>query len=415
MDFSLYRAEALDAVSSQAHGKALIALPVSTRVTAVIGALLGLALGLYLVFGGYTRKVTVSGQLAPAAGAIKVVSPQFGYVAGRFVDDGDIVKTGQLLYQLSAERVANGESVDSRINKSLGSRKELLLQEREMQIQHLQTRLRLLHERNKLASAEQSRLGREITVQGERTGRSRQLYGRIKSLRKQGFVSDVQLLQFENELSDQETRKHALQRALLDTKAAAIQLLAEINETDAQLAARKSQIDQSILALDQELAEQRARTAHQVLATASGRVTALALEPGQAVQPGTALATIIPRTGHLEAHLLVPSSAIGFIQKHQSVRLRLAAFPYQKFGHVEGTVIRVEQSPLVEPTGLSNDKAEPHYRVIVGLMKQSVNAYQNEHQLKNGMTVEADVRQDRRRLIEWVLDPIMSVAKGHAN
>ncbi len=123
------------------------------------------------------------------------------------------------------------------------------------------------------------------------------------------------------------------------------------------------------------------------------------------------MATIIPINSDLEARLLVPSRAIGFIEPGQTVMIRLAAFPYQKFGQAEGTVSRVERSPISEFSGEGTQRNEPMYRVTVRLVKQSVLAYGKEQQYKTGMTLEADIRQDRRRLIEWVFSPIISIAK----
>ena len=116
---------------------------------------------------------------------------------------------------------------------------------------------------------------------------------------------------------------------------------------------------------------------------------------------------------------MAPSRAIGFVESGQTVLLRLTAFPYQKFGQAKGTVIRVEQSPISDPSSAGavgqNAPAEPIYRIVVQLAQQSVNAYGKEQQYRAGMTLEADIRQDRRRLIDWVMDPIVSVAKGRAD
>lgn len=90
----------------------------------------------------------------------------------------------------------------------------------------------------------------------------------------------------------------------------------------------------------------------------------------------------------------------------------MAAFPYQKFGDVLGTVVYVEQSPVFSPSTPPN--AEPVYKIIVSLDRQSINAFGKHHQFLTGMTLEADIRQDRRKLISWLFDPVLSAAKEHA-
>ncbi|HMG06581.1 MAG TPA: secretion protein HlyD, partial [Chthoniobacterales bacterium] len=58
---------------------------------------------------------------------------------------------------------------------------------------------------------------------------------------------------------------------------------------------------------------------------------------------------------------------------------------------------------------------EPLYRVLVALDQQTVNAYGRAEALKPGMTVDADILLDRRRLIEWVLEPLYGVSRSFPN
>ena len=53
---------------------------------------------------------------------------------------------------------------------------------------------------------------------------------------------------------------------------------------------------------------------------------------------------------------------------------------------------------------------EPLYRIKAELMEQSIDAYGKREPLQAGMQVEADIRLDRRRLIEWIFEPVLSLA-----
>lgn len=105
---------------------------------------------------------------------------------------------------------------------------------------------------------------------------------------------------------------------------------------------------------------------------------------------------------------MVPSAAIGFVKPGDRVLLRYQAYPYQKFGSHEGKVLRVSRSatPLPNSAGANS---EPMYRVLVSLHQQSVQAYGHPEALLPGMRLEADVMGERRRLFEWVLEPLYSV------
>src|SRR5690606_12489641 len=86
---------------------------------------------------------------------------------------------------------------------------------------------------------------------------------------------------------------------------------------------------------------------------------------------------------------------------------------YQKFGHHRGQVARISRSALGpgEMGALvgSAGTGEPLYRVTVTLDRQAITAYGRPEALKPGMLVDADILGERRRLIEWVFEPLYSI------
>jgi membrane fusion protein len=95
------------------------------------------------------------------------------------------------------------------------------------------------------------------------------------------------------------------------------------------------------------------------------------------------------------------------------VRVRFPAFPYQKFGSQRARVVSVSRSAVApsEPGFAPPDGGrEPLYRIRVALEAQAVSAYGHAEPLQAGMLAEADVLVDRRRVIEWVLEPLYSLA-----
>jgi membrane fusion protein len=120
----------------------------------------------------------------------------------------------------------------------------------------------------------------------------------------------------------------------------------------------------------------------------------------------------------MQAHLLAPSSAIGFIQPGERVLLRYSAFPYQKFGEYGGTVVSVSHAALsadevqglmsgAPPTG----QAGPFYRVIVEPDAQSVKIYGETRAVPASMQVQAYALLDRRPLYQWILSPLYDLAR----
>ena len=72
----LFRAEALDAQRTQLLGQIVLTPKLSTLWMSLVAALLALAVIALLMLGSHTRRVTVSGQLMPAGGLIRVHTPQ---------------------------------------------------------------------------------------------------------------------------------------------------------------------------------------------------------------------------------------------------------------------------------------------------------------------------------------------------
>jgi membrane fusion protein len=112
----------------------------------------------------------------------------------------------------------------------------------------------------------------------------------------------------------------------------------------------------------------------------------------------------------------------------QQVLIRYEAYPYQKFGLYRGEVIEVSETPFaphelpgqIASTILSNARqhaaglgAEGMYRVKVRLVNQSVSTHDGLHALKAGMTLEADVLQEERKIWEWILQPLLSITGTH--
>ena len=154
-----------------------------------------------------------------------------------------------------------------------------------------------------------------------------------------------------------------------------------------------AELNRSISSSDQELTESELRRRLHVLAPRDGVVTAVTAEVGHAVDPSRPVLSIVPPGARLQAQLFAPSKAVGFVRGGEAVMLRFDAYPYQKFGHTAGRVTEVARVAL---TGQD-------------LSAQTIMAYGEARPLQIGMQLEADIMQERRKLYEWVLEPLISI------
>jgi membrane fusion protein len=97
--------------------------------------------------------------------------------------------------------------------------------------------------------------------------------------------------------------------------------------------------------------------------------------------------------------------------------LRYAAYPYQKFGLHSGHITAVSATPFAPselPANLAQQliaqagSNEALYRINVQLDEQDIKAYGETLPLKAGLTLDADVLQERRKVWEWVLEPVLA-------
>ena len=130
-------------------------------------------------------------------------------------------------------------------------------------------------------------------------------------------------------------------------------------------------------------------------------------------QADTSLVTIVPDGSRLEVQLYAPSSAIGFVQPGQEVRLLFDAFPYQKYGAGRGTVIFVSDV-LTEVAALDPGLGitEPVFRIRVAIDPRGLSGAASLRPMRAGMTLSANLLLQRRRLWEVFLDPVLRATRG---
>lgn len=101
----LFRQEVIQAKKGSYFGKTLIVTPIAISIWSFGMFFIAVLVGLYLYFGEYTKRQTVEGVLVPDKGLITIYAKSTGgVVAKKFVQQGDEVIKGQLLYVISTEQ-----------------------------------------------------------------------------------------------------------------------------------------------------------------------------------------------------------------------------------------------------------------------------------------------------------------------
>ncbi|HEU0201145.1 MAG TPA: HlyD family efflux transporter periplasmic adaptor subunit [Burkholderiaceae bacterium] len=412
MRSTLFRQEALDSHRDRQLGDVLLARPVALSLLTTLGALVALAVVLFGFFAEYTRKAHVAGYLAPTHGLIKVHASQSGTLTEKRVEEGRRVARGDALYVLSTERSSPeaGEAQAAAIAQLRERRSSLTGEiERQQVLAHLTQQD--LEQRVRAIAAELAQLHAAIATQHARLASSRNTLERHEALALQRFISEAQLAQQREQVLDQQARVQALERSRTALQRDRASVDAALAAHRPKVATERAALERQISALEQEVAEYESRRTVVVTAPADGVVTTILAERGQSVTAGAPLLSIIPEGAALQAQLLVPSRAAGFLATGQPVALRYQAFPFQRFGSSRGVVKEISRTPIAPgDTPLPVALNEPAYRVTVALDQQAVRAYRKEFPLQAGMLLDADIALDRRRLVDWLFEPLVAVA-----
>lgn len=417
-DIPLFRREALDARQTNGLGDIVLVRPISFTLLTCLATALAVSVAAFFFFGSYTKRSTISGQLVPVGGQVKVYVPQAGIVFEKFVHEGQRVKRGEPLLTISSERYgSDAEPVQAGISRQLEHRRDSLRGE-------LEKVLRLqLDERDSLSNKVAS-LQRELAILARQADSQRRLVAlssdatqRYQGLMDKGYISVDQLQQRQAELLGQRQALQGLERERATLQQQLTERRNELAGLGARQANQQADIQRQLSALEQNLAESEAKRTLLVTAPETGIATAVLADIGQTVDSSRPLLSIVPADAPLQAELYAPSKSIGFIKPGDSVLIRYQAYPYQKFGQYQGRVRSISRTsvPFAELAsmagavpGLGKD-SEQLYRLQVSLDKQMVTAYGQPRPLQSGMLLDADVLQDTRRLYEWVLEPLYSL------
>ena len=136
--------------------------------------------------------------------------------------------------------------------------------------------------------------------------------------------------------------------------------------------------------------------------------------PGTVVAPGTILLTLVPHDEPLIAEVWVGNADAGFVRSEQKARIKIAAYPFQKYGLLDGVVKQggadaQTKSELGNPAIRSVQDAA--YRALITLGGNNLESQNRQLRLVPGMQVSAEIHLGTRSVLEYLLSPVQKV--GH--
>jgi len=410
MSAGLFRKEAIAAHRREWLGSIRLQPPRFGWSFGAFGLLAVMAILWLLADGHYTRHELVQGTLMPSSGLLTVTPSSPGVVSQVLTSEGARVHAGEPLLEISGERDSTslGDThalIAAQLQlKHDGLKADLRQQSRLDALRQKELRSRLTMLREQVAQMDQ-----QVAIQRKRTDSAMDLYRQWAALGDSGVVSRLQLLSQHDAALQDELQGKELKGQSLQLRQQIAELQGQLEQLPSTSSSKRNSTEQQLADVMQSVAENASQQSVLLRAPADGTVANMLVHPGQAVEAQQSLLTVLPSNSTLIAELWVPTQAMGFIAPGQRVVMRYHAYPYQKFGQHYGHVTSISRSAVSAAEVshlLGRTVTDSRYRVQVALDSENVMAYGHSEKLLPGMTMDADVLLDRRRLIEWILEPL---------
>lgn len=402
----------------------------------VLLAIIALLIG---VFGRLDIVVTASGQFIPDA-RVKTIQPAItGVVREIAVRDGQRVTPGQLLMKLDTTQAAadadkahlsrlDAELAAARANALLAAQRDNKMPavakvngapDARMQDAQRQAEGAWLEYRDQYSSAQAELLKRqaelestraEVAKLGATAPLARQQADAYKALVADKYVARNDYLDKEQDALDKDHELSA-QRAHANELAAAIaEQRADLEATASKF--RREQLDDLEKATQQDAQnrddEAKAQTRQALLslnAPVAGTVQQLSVHTlGGVVTTAQTLMEIVPDDA-LEVEARLQNRDIGFVEPGQRAAVKIEAFPYTRYGYLNGTITEVSNDAV------QDKKLGLTFPVRIRLDTNRIRVDNRWITLTPGMAVTADVATGKRSVIGYFLDPLLQTTR----
>lgn len=239
-----------------------------------------------------------------------------------------------------------------------------------------------------------------------------------EKLGKDGFAGDLMVqekqrerIEKEQDLRAQEYTAQSLHASIAQSEKRLAQLYSGYRQ---KLQEERVALFAEVQKLQQDWAKQEHRNKLlELRAPEAGIVKDLATHtPGTVVSPGTVLMTLVPEGEALQAEVWIKNEDVGFVRPNQQAKLKLVAYPFQKYGMLDGAVAHVsaDASDNSGTSGNDSEKANANgqltYRALLSMKTQALLIEGDRLLLTPGMQVAAEIKLGDQTVLEYLLSPV---------
>lgn len=419
--------------------------PVNEHMTLYVFSALLITAIVFTVFVSLDRVVTSQeGWVIPSAGAIYLSPFDQGIVKELHVKVGDIVKKGQALATLDptftqADLDQLREHLNSDVAQIAREKAELAHrnytfdpQDRYQAIQgdlykqrqgQFRSTVENYEGQIKSVEAQLAQASSDVEKYTTRFKIASDVNNIYKPLVDKGYASNLQLLQSTDAATEINRLLHdAISQVTQYTESASAlkaQDAAFIKQWDAttstQLVADENDLE---LTQDNLAKAQKMRDLTSLDAPEDGIVTQIGQVSKGSVQSGAAgsssslqqppLITMMPLNAPLDVELDINTQDVGFIRKGDPATLKVDAFPFIRFGTVQGSVKSISESSYT--TDINGGPEQPFFKVRVAVTGYQLRNVPKDYRLVPGMSLSGDILVGKRTLWSYITEGAMRTA-----
>jgi HlyD family secretion protein len=298
--------------------------------------------------------------------------------------------------------INGAQAQQSRFEENLGSAKITLANARKSRVD-AESSLQIAQERQtRLKSLEDSGAVPHLEILNAAS--------QVNQANQQLVAADNQINEAENQIISLEKRIEEAQEQVVQAQRSLEGAKSQVNtlepqrtgEVLTQLTQRRAELTRKLGEL--EVAKKQKSERETVKAPFNGTVYNLKVTQGP-VQQGEELLSILPENQELVMEVKVLNQDVGFIQKGMKAKVKLATFPYQEFGVIEGEVLDISPDAVVEKDENGREMG-PVFPARVKLQKKAVTVRGQAVELTPGMAGTSDIVTRKKSILSFVLEPI---------
>lgn len=248
-----------------------------------------------------------------------------------------------------------------------------------------------------------SRLERTAPIARQRAEALKDLAGNQYVARNTFLERERERIEQESELVVQRSRVQEVSALIRETRQQRDTLLAEARHANLD---HLNEARERLALLEQDLIKAgQSERLTRLTAPVSGTVQQLAVRTvGGVVTEAQPLLLVVPQEHTLEIEAFLENKDVGFVRPGQEAEVKIETFPYTKYGIVPGTVTTVSDDAI------NDEKKGLVYALRVALSHSSIQVNGTDVRLAPGMSVTAEIKTGRRRVIEYFLGPLLEYA-----